>query len=370
MAPPRRIPFVLAPYPEPDHQTPVIEDRLIAAWRRCRGRTEGIEPPRRLDGSIARQDWDRSVRHIQVPRDGFRRIEDRARRLAARYAARTSLSALSKEDLRRLEAVRDGVFVRAVVSLDQADELAAALHAEFPWMAEATSIVWCALRRSTEQDEPGFRLPPILLDGPPGIGKSSWARRLAELFGVAGLHIDASGENASFAIAGLQKGWSRSMIGRPLELILRTEGANPLIVVDEIDKAGTATSDKGTTFSLTDALLPFLERSSAARWDCPAMRVPFDMSWIGWVLTSNDASVLPEPLVSRCSVVRLGNLTKEELLDVAAREGHRQGLTDISIEAVQEALSAAVDAGSTPSLRTVTRLIELAIDLQSRPRRH
>ncbi|RGP36552.1 AAA family ATPase [Pseudotabrizicola alkalilacus] len=162
--------------------------------------------------------------------------------------------------------------------------------------AEAATIVWNAMRRSALAGEIGFRLEPLLLDGPPGIGKSSWARALARLLGVEGMVLDATGEQASFGITGLQKGWSGSIIGRPLDLIMRTQGANPIFVIDEIDKAATARSSKDASFGLAEALLPFLEKSSAASWNCPALRLPFDMSWIDWVLTSNDMNVLPDPL--------------------------------------------------------------------------
>ena len=60
----------------------------------------------------------------------------------------------------RLEALRDGVRLAAIPTEHHADELAAALHAEFPWMAPATEAVWQAMRRSVRCGEPGLRLPP------------------------------------------------------------------------------------------------------------------------------------------------------------------------------------------------------------------
>ncbi len=145
-------------------------------------------------------------------------------------------------------------------------------------MAEATTLIWRALRRSVASGEPGFRLPPLILEGGPGIGKSAWARRLAELLAVPFEIIDAVSEPASFAVAGVQRGWGSASPGRPLDLILNRQTANPLIVIDEAEKAGSAQTSNGQSVSLSGAMLPLLEASIARRWNCPFYRVPFDMS--------------------------------------------------------------------------------------------
>ncbi|WP_158243217.1 AAA family ATPase, partial [Acidimangrovimonas sediminis] len=118
--------------------------------------------------------------------------------------------------------------------------------------------------------------------------------------------IDASGETAGFAVAGSQRGWASSQPGRPVETIRQTLVGNPVIIVDEIEKAGRVTSDKGHSHNIADALLPLLEPATARRWTCPAYRVTFDMSWISWILISNSTAPLPEPLLSRCRILRLG----------------------------------------------------------------
>ncbi|WP_343116680.1 AAA family ATPase [Ostreiculturibacter nitratireducens] len=194
----------------------------------------------------------------------------------------------------------------AIPSEQRADELAAELHAEMPWMGPATEAVWHAMRASVRASAPGFRLPPLLLDGPPGIGKSTWAQRLASLIGTATMQIDAASEAAGFAVAGCQRGWSSAAPGRPLELILRQRIGNPIIVVDEVEKPGRVTSAGGLAHGLTDALLGPLEPVMARGWACPYFRVTFDMGWIGWVMTSNDWRHLSPPFLSRCRLIRLG----------------------------------------------------------------
>ncbi|WP_458792302.1 AAA family ATPase [Yoonia sp. MH D7] len=215
------------------------------------------------------------------------------------------------------------------------------------------------MRRSVRAGDPGLRMPPILLDGPPGIGKSAWARSLGNLINAPTMTYEATNENASFGLVGNQRSWGSARPGRLINAILTHRIGNPVIVVDELEKAGCATSNKGQTYSLTDALLPLLEPLSAANWSCPYFEVKFDMSFVIWVMTSNDYQRLPEPLLSRCPPIRLRSLSLEELMTFARREGRRQGLDTLSIDVIFETLQRNTQQ-TRISLRTILRMIELA----------
>ncbi|MZQ91348.1 AAA family ATPase [Frigidibacter albus] len=249
----------------------------------------------------------------------------------------------------------------------RADELAAELHKGMPWMAPATEIVWHAMRQSVREGWQGMRLPPLLLDGPPGIGKSYWARRLGDLLTVPVTVIEATGENATFGVVGTQRGWGNASAGRLLNTVLETRIANPIMIVDEVEKAGEATSNKGATFGLAQGLLPLLEPLTARRWSCPFYQVRFDMSWVSWVLTSNNYKLLPEPLLSRCPPMRLRNLTPAELDEFVRRDGGKRSLSDASIDAVAMALRHAQTQGVRPDLRLVSRLLQRAVFLENAP---
>ena len=86
---------------------------------------------------------------------------------------------------------------------------------EMPWMAPATEAAWHALRRSARLGEP-VRVGPLVLVGPPGVGKTAWARRLAGHLAVASTVIDASQGLSSFSLTGTERGWRSSQPGRPL----------------------------------------------------------------------------------------------------------------------------------------------------------
>lgn len=127
---------------------------------------------------------------------------------------------------------------------------------------------------------------------------------------------------------------------------------------------------KSQAFGLAEALLPLLEPLTAARWSCPYYQVRFDMSWIIWVLTSNDCRLLPEPLLSRCPPIRLRHLTLAELTGFVRREGAKRNLSEAGIEAICEVLAHPSLRRHQPSLRVASRMLRRATDLEQRPVRH
>ena len=175
-----------------------------------------------------------------LPGGDMKRIERRATALAARRRRANGLSHVKdKEQAERIRALLGEVPAPSLESGDRADEIAAALHEEMPWMAPATEAAWHALRRSARQGEP-VSIGPMLLVGPPGVGKTHWARRLGEALSLPSTVIDASQGLASFSLTGTERGWSTAQPGRPLEAMLDNRMANPVIVVDEICKSGTS----------------------------------------------------------------------------------------------------------------------------------
>ncbi|AZB55465.1 AAA family ATPase [Cereibacter sphaeroides] len=359
-----RIPITEPIFPDAALSESAIKDRLSHHALHLKARKTGLIIP---DDFAAEDKLEHLQLHIALSRDVRQRIARRAACIAARVDRRSPLHRLKREDRERFEALRNGVDLVALASEHRADEIAAELHAEFPWMGPATEAIWHGLRRSVQSGEAGLRLAPMLLDGPPGIGKSRWARRLAGLIGVPDLIFEATTENASFGLVGSQRGWGNAVPGRLVNLILTRLVANPVIVVDEVEKAGEARSHQGRTFSLTDALLPLLEPLSTRRWTCPYFEVAFDMGWVIWVLTCNDWRRLPEPLLSRCPPIRLEPPSRDHLETFARREGARRDLSEAAIDAVCTAILWATVRGHRPDLRAVVRMLDRAEGLERKP---
>lgn len=343
-----------------------IEQQLITFLRELRWKARGLDP---ADIEAAREanDWSEEVRACSPsPHDG-NKIHRRAKALADRRIRASGLGHLDKDAREKLRGLSDGVRVVQLPSAHRADEIAATLHDEMPWMAQATTMAWHAMRESVRNGAPALHLPPMLLDGPPGVGKSYWARRLAELIGTPSELIDAANEPAGFAVAGSQRGWATAQPGRLVELILRDHVGNPVMVIDEIDKVGNVCSNKGMSFALSNALLPLLEPLSAQAWSCPYFRVTFDMRWISWILTSNNRRNVPAPLLSRCRVVDVPPLSGAYLAHFARREGAARGLSADAI-----ATLAAMLEGSSHrlDLRAVIKLIDSLCGHENSPITH
>lgn len=298
----------------------------------------------------------------------YKRITKRAERLLECRRRVSNLGHLKDTDRDRLQPLAKGVNVTTITSSAHADEIAAAIHAAMPWMGNATAIVWEALHECVRTRRP-IRIPPVLLNGTHGIGKTVWAKLVSDHIGVPSEVVNAGSENAGFGIAGVQRGWGSARPGKLLECILRHRTGNPVFFVDEIDKAGTATSDKGISFSLEAALLSLLEPASNSNWPCPYFEVGFDVSHTSWLFATNNIDRVSAPFLDRCRVVQVEAPTIEQLREFVQRVGKERGLSEDSIWAVLAALDQ-MAARHRPSLRTVLRMIDKAGWLQNRQRPH
>ena len=246
--------------------------------------------------------------------------EQKAKRLAAdahsRRLREAGLSALSKEALAQVTALaKEGAALSGPANKDEVYQLAADLHAESPWMRDVSTWIMRQMLAHVDAGNSGLAISPMILSGPPGIGKSHYARRLAKLAGAPARLIDVGSGSAGFRITGVEKGWNSTQAGIPVETILSTHVANPVMVVDEVDKAGAMRSRTGSTTSLTTSLLPLLDPGTAARFECPFHRLRFDMSGVIWIMTANDADLIPAPLRDRAHVFHLAGLSAEDAVD-------------------------------------------------------
>lgn len=297
------------------------------------------------------------------------RLDHRVKHLIKARRIAAGIHHLSADELASLLPLASGAEAIALPTMHRADEIAAHLHEDIPWFAPATEIVWHELRACAAAVRPVV-LGPLLLNGPPGIGKSHWARRLAELLAVPCAELDAGKAGAGFSVVGTKRGWGTAQPGRPVELPLQHRIANPLIVVDEICKSGMLRSSKGRGITIANALLSLMEGVSAQKWECPYHRVTFDMTHISWVLTSNTLETVTAPLASRCRVVDLPALTTQDLSRFAERRAAAYGLSSTSLEAIVAALETASARGRALSLRDVQRMIDRAAVLETRPMLH
>lgn len=207
------------------------------------------------------------------------------------------------------------------------DAIEALLNFEFPWFTDANRAVMRQLRIRAMSRTQALHMKPLLLVGLPGLGKTTWARRLAELLDLPFRVLMAGGSADSMFLRGTARGWSSARPGAVMETIAVEQIANPLIVVDELDKA----SPSNRNGRIWDVLLQMLEPASSKVFLDECLGVPADLSKVSWIATVNSLSPLPEPLLNRFTVVLVRPPAKEDLLKVA-ESVRRQMAADLEID--------------------------------------
>lgn len=216
----------------------------------------------------------------------------------------------AKEIARGYEAVM-GSHLPLVRTPDLADARKA-LVTEFPHCEQAVDLT---LRHLV--GKPHVELPPLLFRGPPGVGKSRFARRLGEVLGVGVMRLDGSNDGGA-SFGGTERRWYSTEPNRPFMACARFGAANPMLLVDEIDKAPTR-SDYGR---LWDAMLQFMERETAERFRDPCMQMEMNLSHVSIVATANATENMPGPLLDRfAGVIELPKPGRRHLPALASHLG-------------------------------------------------
>jgi ATP-dependent Lon protease len=175
-------------------------------------------------------------------------------------------------------------------------------------------------------ENPVFSAQPLLVAGPPGIGKTFFCSELARIVNTNFEAIDMSSMTAGFVLSGNSSRWADSSYGKVVKALAHGRKANPLIVVDEIDKAG---GDK--RYDSLGALYSLLEQETAKKFVDEALEIPIDASYAVWVATANYLERIPEPIRSRFTVVEVAAPTIEQMASVVdsvyakVRENHSWG---------------------------------------------
>jgi ATP-dependent Lon protease len=145
-----------------------------------------------------------------------------------------------------------------------------------------------------------IELPPMLLLGEPGIGKTHFARKLAALLGTGFGFVPMSSLTAGWVLSGASSQWKNAKPGKVFDTFLNGEYANPVIVVDELDKASA-----DGQYDPLGALYELLEVETATRFIDEFVELPIDASGTVWLATANDPARIPEPLLNRMTVYEI-----------------------------------------------------------------
>lgn len=187
-----------------------------------------------------------------------------------------------------------------------------------------------------------LEITPMLLLGPPGIGKTHFAREVAQLLGTGMGFISMSSLTAGWVLSGASSQWKGARPGKVFETLVDGAYANPVMVVDEIDKARAEHA-----YDPLGALYSLLEHDTAGTFTDEFAEVAIDASQLIWVATANDERSIPEPILNRMNVFQVDAPDADAARTIALRlyrqlrTSHAWGqrFEDMPSEAVLERLA-------------------------------
>lgn len=187
-------------------------------------------------------------------------------------------------------------------SISRIDDLRATLEREMPHATAAITAICDELDGRVRLGLKRFALPPLLLVGPPGSGKSHLALRLADSLGLASLVLPGGGDGDSKTLSGTSRGWGNGRPGSLPTLLAQNKTASAIVVVDEIDKARRDTQNDA---GLQAYLLGLLDPLTAKRHRDSYLCAELDLSGLCWIATANRLSTISDALLSRLRVIHI-----------------------------------------------------------------
>ena len=215
--------------------------------------------------------------------------------------------------LRRILSLGDAGRCRDLVGpTERMVEALDALARRTPHLGSFSAFVRRHLRASMAIGQP-LHLPPTLLLGGPGIGKTWFMNNLAAFTGVPFRAHPMSGASHSDGVGGAHPVWRHSAPGLVAKTLLMERVANPMILVDEFDKVPP-------NASIDDLYRPFyqlLEPSNSRAFVDAFLQFPIDASRVSWVMAANSTVGIPAPILDRLTVIEAKAADYEQMIEVA-----------------------------------------------------
>ncbi|MCA0449577.1 MAG: AAA family ATPase [Proteobacteria bacterium] len=301
---------------------------------------------------------------ISETRRDLERLEGKVT-VVRREIANADLKNLGKERYQRLNLP---FTFKGKITKESKNEILNAMRIEYPWAEDLISEIEHRLSLGVSSSQPWLKLTPLLIVGPPGVGKTRFVRRLSELTAVPHFIVSAAGASDNRDFAGTARGWASAHPSRIAEIIIDADCANPIVIVDEVDKF-IAGSRNG---NILQTMLSMLAPETNQRFRDEGLNVELDLSHVNWLLIANDTRNLDWPLLSRLKTMPLPNPLPqhaEGLVDFILKETITKLGSDILTQddldpEVCAALVRAARSGASP--RTIAAMVEKSVAIKIR----
>ena len=223
-----------------------------------------------------------------------------------------------------------------------------------------------------------MKSPILCLVGPPGVGKTSLGKSIADSLGRKYVRVSLGGLHDESEIRGHRKTYIGAMAGRILQSIKKSGTSNPVIVLDEIDKIG-----QGIHGDPSSALLEVLDPEQNNNFYDNFLEIGYDLSKVMFIATANSLSSIQRPLLDRMEIISIAGYTLEEKIEISKRhlikkQIQENGLDAKSLKIGNAELKHIIDAHTSESgVRTLEKRIagiarwvalQLAMEKQYNPK--